>query len=295
MKNFSEIQSLITILNQDPLKYLEINRPQYYQKYVGQIDKYGYNLKTFARYEPIFQFFFEKYFKVNITGIENIPSSGPVILVGNHSGMLPVDAGMTTMAMCKLHPNPRRIRYLITDWFFQITGVSRWVKEVGQVRASLTNAYKLIDDNEIIGIYPEGIRGVGKPLKQKYRLIDFHPGFIKLAIPKNVPIVPISTLGGDEIFMIFKNVKMLSRLLKMPFYPLTLAFPWLPFPAMFVPLPVKWQIKIHEPIYLNLNPDQVNNTKIIFEKSHEIQYIIQKELNEMYHNRQTFFSFEKLS
>ncbi len=290
MANRSPLQALSTLLRSDPISYLKQDRPLYYEKYQKDDDKYGYSLRTLAHCEPFFQYCFEEYFKIQLTGIENIPSTGSGILVGNHSGMLPIDAVMMTMAMCKLHPNPRRVRYLITNFFLKVPGLSNWMQETGQVRATLENATNLINEGELIGIYPEGIRGVSKTFQHRYRLIDFNPGFVKLAITHQIPIIPISTIGGDEIFINVKNLNSVARLVKMPFFPVTQVFPWLPFPLMFLPLPIQWQIKIHEPIHLNIDPSQAHNRHLILKIAREIQYTIQKDLNELYAKRKSLIN-----
>lgn len=130
----------------DPLRALEKRNPSYFSRYSGLDDEFGFKLETFARWEPIFRFCYEDYFKVDCRGIENIPENGRAILVGNHSGLLPLDGAMITIAMCNSHKSPRRVRYLVTDWFFTLPRrVGEWVSETGQVRATLENAQKLLD------------------------------------------------------------------------------------------------------------------------------------------------------
>ena len=97
--------------------------------------------------------------------------------------------------------------------------------ETGQVRATLANAEKLLAKEEIVGIYPEGLRGVGKTFPERYRVLDFHPGFVQLAIATQTPLIPVATIGGDEIFPNFVNLRAFAQLLKMPFFPVTPAFP----------------------------------------------------------------------
>ncbi len=189
----------------DPLKALEERNPSYFARYAGEEDEFGFNLETFAKWEPVFRFCYEEHFKVRVRGIENIPSEGAALLIGNHSGLLPLDGAMITMAMSSYHPAPRRVRYMITDWFFQLPGINEWMMETGQVRATLENARKLIDNEELVGIYPEGLRGVGKTFKERYRILDFHPGFVQLAIERQVPLIPVATVGGDEIFPKFRQ------------------------------------------------------------------------------------------
>jgi len=274
----------------DALKSLARRSPTYYSRYAGEQDEFGYKLETFAKWEPVFRFCFEDYFKVKVQGIENIPTEGKAILVGNHSGGLPLDGAMITIAMCNSHPSPRRIRYLVTDWFFSMPGVGKWIKEVGQVRATLENARTLLEGGELVGIYPEGIRGVGKTFRERYRLIDFHPGFVQLAIATQTPLIPIATVGGDEIFPNFVNAKSVARLLKMPFFPITLGLPWLPFPLMFIPLPVRWLINIHKPIDLGYPPEKASDRKLVLTLAREIQYGIQRDLNELLRERKSIFT-----
>lgn len=274
----------------DPLKALELRNPSYFHRYAGLQDEFGYDLETYARWEPIFRFLYEDYFKVDFRGIENIPSEGRALFVGNHSGLLPLDGGMITMAMSNMHPSPRRVRYLATDWFFQVPGLADWVMKTGQVRATLENAQKLLANDELVGVYPEGLRGVGKCFEERYRVLDFHPGFVQLAIQTQTPIIKVATVGGDEIYPNFVNVKQLARLLKMPFFPVTPSFPWLPFPLMFFPLPVRWLIVIHEPITLDYPPEKANDRKLVLKIAREIQYDIQRDLNRLLRERKSVFT-----
>jgi 1-acyl-sn-glycerol-3-phosphate acyltransferase len=264
--------------------------PIFYNKYAGQEDEFGFKLETFALWEHIFHFCWEEYFKITFHGLENVPSDGRVIVVGNHSGLIPIDGGMLTSALCSKHPSPRRIRFLATDWFFGVPGLKEWAMETGQVRATQENARKLLEQEEMVGIYPEGIRGVGKTFRERYRVIDFHPGFVQLAIQTQSPIVPMATVGGDEIFPNFINAKSLAHMLRMPFFPVTLTFPWLPLPLPFVPLPVRWLMKIHKPINLGYPPEKAKNRKLVMQISKEIQYQIQKDLNDLLRERKSVFS-----
>lgn len=269
---------------------LSKRNPSFYKLYAGVEDEFGFNLETFARWERYFRFLNEEYFKLKIKGIENIPSQGRVIICGNHSGLLPMDGGLLTSAMCCLHPNPRRVRFLATDWFFSTPGLREWAQETGQVRATKENAVKLLENDEIVGIYPEGIRGVGKTFRERYRVHDFHPGFVQLAIQTQSPLVPIATVGGDEIYPNFVNVKSLAQMLKMPFFPLTATFPWLPAPLMFVPLPVRWSMRIHQPIKLDYPPEKAADRKLCLKISREIQYMVQRDLNELLRERKSVFT-----
>lgn len=287
MDNWPPLQALKP---QNALEALSQRNPDFYKLYAGLEDEFGFNLETFARWERYFHFLYEDYFRLKIKGIENIPSEGRVILCGNHSGLLPMDGGLLTSAMCHMHPNPRRVRFLATDWFFTTPGLREWAMETGQVRATKENAIKLLERDEIVGIYPEGLRGVGKTFRERYRVHDFHPGFVQLAIQTQTPLVPIATVGGDEIFPNFVNARTLARQLKMPFFPLTATFPWMPFPLMFVPLPVRWLMRIHAPIKLDYPPEKAHDRKLTLKITREIQYLIQRDLNELLRERKSVFS-----
>lgn len=288
MVNWTNIPQALNL--EAPLEALERRCPAYYHRYAGQDDEFGYKLETFAAWEPIFRFCFEDYFKVKLNGIENIPGDGAAILVGNHSGLLPLDGAMISMAMCHDHPQPRRVRYLATDWFFTVPGLTEWTRETGQVRGTLENAHTLIERQELVGIYPEGLRGVGKTFAERYRVNDFHPGFVQLAIATQTPLIPVATVGGDEIFPNLVNLKSVARLIKMPFFPVTPAFPWLPFPLMFFPLPVRWMINIHPPIKLDYPPEKASDRKLVHKLAREIQYMIQRDLNLLLKQRKSVFT-----
>jgi 1-acyl-sn-glycerol-3-phosphate acyltransferase len=287
MVTWKDIQ---TLRSQDPVESFARRNPSFYSRYVGQEDEFGFSLETYAKWEPMFCFLYEEYFKVKIQGIENIPGNGRGLLIGNHSGLLPLDGAMLTMGMCHLHSEPRRVRYLITDWFFSLPGLSTWMRETGQVRGTLENAKKLLDKGELVGIYPEGIRGVGKVFRERYRLIDFHPGFVQLAIATQTPIVPIATIGGDEIYPNFVNLKQMAQAFGMPFWPTGLGFPWLPFPVNFIPLPIKWFVEVGKPIDLGYPADKATDKKLVLSLAREIQYDIQSTLNRLLRQRKSLFT-----
>ncbi len=274
----------------EALKLFAQRNPSFVNRYGDEADEFGFDMEAFALWEPFFRFLYEEYFRVTVRGIENIPAEGRGILIGNHSGVLPVDAAMMAVAMCHIHKSPRRIRYLVTDWFFGTPMLGNWVLQMGQVRATLENARALLDRDELIGIYPEGVRGVGKPFRERYRVLDFHPGFIQLAIATQTPLIPVATIGGDEIFPEFVNVKSMARTLGLPFFPITPSFPWLPFPLMLMPLPVHWMINVHKPIDLGYPPEKGSDRKLILRLAREIQYDIQRDLNNMLRERRHLFT-----
>lgn len=283
-------QALKALKPTDPVKDLERRAPAFCARYAGVEDEFGFSLTTYAWSFPIFRFLLEDYFKVKYHGIHNIPDSGKALVIGNHSGLIPLDGALLTCGLINYHSTPRPVRFLATDWFFNLPGVSDWMRQTGQVRATLENAQKLLERDELVGIYPEGIRGVGKTYRERYRVHDFHPGFVQLAISSQTPVIPIATIGGDEILPNFANVKTLKQLFHMPFFPITPAFPFLPFPTPFVPLPVKWLMKIHKPIDFGYPPERANDRKLVRQLAKEVQYTIQKDLNDLLRERKPLFA-----
>jgi len=116
--SMARLSNLKALALRDPLAALKRRNPNYFNRYAGGDDAFGYKIETYARWEPFFRFCFEDYFKVDCRGIDNIPADGPALLVGNHSGLLPIDGAMIAIALCNQHQSQRRIRYMITDWFF---------------------------------------------------------------------------------------------------------------------------------------------------------------------------------
>lgn len=266
-----------------------LNTVDFFSKYEGPDDEFGFSVDSIRRCDPFFRFFYEDYFRVETLGLENIPAEGRAILVGNHSGVLPIDAFMLCEAIIHHHSAPRRIRFLAHEWLRN----TRWLKDViygfGGVPASLSVASKLLQNDELVFFYPEGARGTGKPFSMRYRLVEFDPGFVKAAIANNAPIVPITTVGGDEIYPLLGDFPALARLMGTPYWPITLTFPLLPFPVNCIPLPIKMLIKVGKPIHLNYPAEMASDRRLLLQLAKEIQYGIQAELNSLLSARKSPF------
>lgn len=254
-------------------------RPEFVAQYRDMEDQYGFDLESFSHWETFFRFFYQDYYHVQTIGIENIPASGRAVLVGNHSGGLPIDALMTNCANYNLHSHPRRVRCLALDSLLKTPVVGEMIKGMGAVPARFATAQELLEDGELVFFYPEGPRGTGKPISQRYRLIDFDPGFAKAAIATSSPIIPITVIGADEIYPIFANVKTFARLLHMPYFPLTPSFPWLPILSSSIPLPIKMLIVVGRPVYVDASPEQMQDHKLRLEVTRRVQHNIQRQLN----------------
>lgn len=259
-------------------------------KYGDLPDQYGFNCDTLFKLEIFLRYLYEEYFEVQTIGIENIPANGRAILVGNHSGVLPIDALMLYIALLNKHPNPRRIRFLVHHWLLSAPFVGDLIKGSGGVPADYKTAKELLEKDEIVFFYPEGSRGTGKPFNMRYRLDNFDPGFIKAAIETQSPIIQITTVGGDEIFPLLGNFRSIARLMGAPYWPITPTYPWLPFSVSCMPLPVKLLIKIEKPSLLDYPPERCHDRHLRKDLARSFQYGIQRNLNKLLRLRKSPFS-----
>ena len=127
--------------------------------------------------------YYEKYWRVDTSGLENIPNEGRALIVSNHSGVLPFDGAMMATAIYKFHPAERYARFLIEDWFGQLPFAMEFMNAVGQVRGCQENAERLLRQEQLVGVFPEGIKGMAKGFKDRYNVARFgRGGVIRLAI-----------------------------------------------------------------------------------------------------------------
>ncbi len=267
-----------------------IDRPEYYSRYGGETDEFGFNSQIVAQWQPFFQFLYKDYFQVQTIGLEHIPHEGRAVLVGNHAGMLPMDAFMTHTAVFLHHESPRRIRCLTHQFLHSNSLVKTLITGFGGVPAKYAIAKKLLEDDELLFIYPEGANGTAKPFSMRYHLCDFDSGFVKAAIATSSPIIPIITVGGDEVYPLLANFKSLARVMGMPYWPVTPLFPWMPFITSCIPLPIKFLIKIGKPIYLNYPPERATDKELRLGIAKEIQFDIQRELDSLLLQRKSLFA-----
>ncbi|MFI9629473.1 1-acyl-sn-glycerol-3-phosphate acyltransferase [Streptomyces sp. NPDC052042] len=214
-----------------------------------EVDEFGYDEElTDQVLMSMLRPLYEKYFRVEVKGIENIPTEGGALIVSNHSGTLPLDALMLQVAVHDRHPAGRHLRLLAADLVFVMPVVNQLARKAGHTLACTEDAERLLGRGEIVGVMPEGFKGIGKPFGDRYKLQRFgRGGFVSTALRAGVPIVPCSIVGAEEIYPMIGNSKTLARLLGFPYFPITPTFPWLG-PLGAVPLPTKWTIQFGEPI-----------------------------------------------
>lgn len=288
MTNLNQLKKVLAKLA-CPEEHLSKRKPDFWQRYEKEIDKFDFDLEALANYERVFRAFAEHYFRIQVRGVENIPAEGSVILAGNHSGTLPIDALMTFETALS-HSSPRRFRYLVLPWFKKIAPLWDGLTKLGAVEANFANALTLLEDQEIVGIYPEAERAMTKNWSERYKLRDFDPGFVKLAIATRTPIVPVITVGAEESYPNFGNWEAMAKFVGMPIFPFTLTFPWLPFPFTYAPMPVRWHIRFGQPIYLDYSPDKSFDTALVTRIAADIRRQIQLDLNSALAKRKSVFA-----
>jgi len=210
-------------------------------------DLFGFDPAFRDRVKGAFVFLHDRYFRVETTGAHHIPATGPVIFVANHSGAIPIDGAMIVTTVDRHGGRPVRFLY---DRFVENLGpVSTFYKKVGGVVAARENALAVLRAGDPMLLFPEGVPGVAKSFGDRYRLRGFSPGFARLALALDVPIVPVAVVGAEEIYPVVGRMENLGRLLGAPYVPLTPFFPLLG-PLGVVPLPPKWVIRFGKPIRL---------------------------------------------
>ena len=209
---------------------------------------FGFDPDFLNNTAPVLEFLWAKYFRVRIIGMENVPSSGSALLVANHSGGLPYDGAMLMHATHAHHPAARPLRPLVASFAFQSSWIRPVVARMGCVRASMDNALALCRAGQLIGVFPEGLRGVGKLYRERYRLTHFgRGGFVRLARTANVPVIPVAIVGAEETHPVLGKLTAVARPFGLPYIPITPTFPWLG-PLGLLPVPTKWTIEIGEPM-----------------------------------------------
>jgi 1-acyl-sn-glycerol-3-phosphate acyltransferase len=209
---------------------------------------FGFNPEFLKTVAPVLEFLWSKYFRVHLTGMEHVPSEGSALLVANHSGGLPYDGAMLMHATHCHHPARRPLRPLVANFAFQSSWMRPVVARSGGVRASMVNALALCKAGYLIGVFPEGLRGVGKLYRERYRLTYFgRGGFVRLARTANVPVIPVAIVGAEETHPVLAKLTRAARPLGLPYIPITPTFPLLG-PLGLLPIPTKWSIKIGPPM-----------------------------------------------
>ena len=233
---------------------------------------------------------YERYFRVEARGLERVPAEGGALIVANHSGTLPLDALMTQVALWDHHPAGRHLRMLAADVVFTTPYVGEFARKAGHTLACNPDALRLLAGGEVVGVWPEGFKGIGKPFAERYRLQRFgRGGFVSAALRTGTPIIPTAIVGAEEIYPKLGDLKPLARLLNLPYFPLTPTFPWFG-PLGLVPLPSKWYIVFGEPIDTSgYDPAAAEDPMLLFNLTDQVRETIQDTLYRVLLQRRSVF------
>jgi 1-acyl-sn-glycerol-3-phosphate acyltransferase len=241
----------------------------------------------------LYDFAYHYWFRCEVEGIENVPSTGGALLVSNHAGALPPDATMIAKAIKEEHQRPRRVHLTVEHFFKGYPFFSMLVAKIGGVPAHPANVHRLLhDEEELVLVFPEGRKGSEKLYKDRYRLRRFgRGGFVEAAMRARAPIVPVAVVGAEEAAPIFAHITALQKLTGFLYFPLTPTFPHFGLPGMLGYLPAKFHIRFLEPIPTDQWGDEPwEDRGLVQTVAEEVRALIQEELYDMLgHRRSVWF------
>jgi 1-acyl-sn-glycerol-3-phosphate acyltransferase len=254
-----------------------------------EVDEFGFDRHiTDSVYLPLLRPLYRSWFRTEVSGAENIPVEGGALIVANHSGTIPIDALMLAVAVHEVAE--RYLRLLGADLLFRLPVLSELARKGGGTLACSPDAERLMRGGDLVGVFPEGFKGVGKPFTDRYKLQRFgRGGFVAAALRTGVPIVPAAIVGAEESYPMLANVKSLARVFGLPYFPVTPTFPWLG-PLGMVPLPSKWLIEFGKPIETGHLTDDADDPLVVFNLADQVRETIQHSLYEMLERRPDPFS-----
>ena len=213
------------------------------------VDVFGFDRELTSQVLlPLARPLYRRWWRVRVDGLDHVPSEGGALVVSNHAGTLPFDAIMTKVALLDEHPAGRHLRELAADLALRAPFIGPLARKTGNTLAHNDDAGRLLAAGELVGVWPEGFKGIGKHWRDRYKLQRFgRGGFVEVALRSGAPIIPVAVVGSEEIYPILANVRILARLFGLPYFPITPQFPLLG-PLAIVPLPSKWIITFGEPI-----------------------------------------------
>ena len=256
-----------------------------------EVDDFGYDPDfTDHVLVPPLKVLYEKWFRIETLGMENIPDTGGALLVANHSGTVAVDALMTAVALREHHPQKRPLRMLGADLVFQTPFLGPISRKAGNTLACNPDAERLLASGQLVAVFPEGFKGVGKPYSQRYKLQRFgRGGFVTAAVRTGMPIIPVSIVGSEEIYPLISRAPTLARALGVPYFPVTPLFPWLGVLGM-IPLPSKWIIEFGEAVTTDeLPPGAADDPMVVFNVTDQVRETIQQTLYSLLMQRRSAF------
>ena len=238
--------------------------------------------------QTLVEFFYRYWFRAEVEGIENVPSTGGALIVSNHSGALPPDAAMLAKAIREEHPHPRPLNITVEHFFKGYPGFSALLPKLGCVAAHPANVHRLLSDEEqLVLVFPEGRKGTAKLYKDRYRLRRFgRGGFVEAAMRARTPIVPACVVGAEEAAPVFAQIGLLKRVTGLLYFPITPTFPHFGLAGMLGYLPAKFKLRFLEPIEFG-EGDSHGDKALVQTVAHEVRARIQENLWDMLATRRS--------
>jgi 1-acyl-sn-glycerol-3-phosphate acyltransferase len=254
------------------------------------VDEFGFDPELNDNViQPLLDPLYREWFRVEVTGAKNVPLDRAGLVVANHSGTIALDAVMLSHAVHQEPQIRRNLRLLGADLVFRVPFVSELARKSGATLACAPDAERLLRGGELVGVFPEGFKGVGKHYRDRYKLQRFgRGGFVAAALATGTPIVPVAIVGAEETYPMLGNVKPLARLLGIPYFPVTPTFPWLG-PLGLIPLPSKWLIEFGTPIETEHLQGDVDDPMVVFNLADQVRETIQQILHELLARRPDAF------
>lgn len=227
-------------------------------------DRFGLSPTVLRRAFPMFLLLYRAWFRVRSSGHQHLPTRGPAILAANHGGLLPFDGAMLVMDVALSTDPPRLLRAIVDHWAGSLSYVNVFFARVGQVIGTRENFADLLEDDQLVLVFPEGMNGIRKLITQRHRVQSFHVGFVEQALRAGAPIIPTAVIGSDDQAPILFDIKPLARLLGLPVAPVTPTFPWLG-PLGLIPYPVPYRIVYGEPLRFNerFGPEDADDPRLV--------------------------------
>lgn len=236
-------------------------------------DPFGLDPDVAKSAVTVLSFFHRLYFRTETFGLNHVPEKR-ALLVANHSGQIPIDGAILGSSLF-LDMNPPRVgRAMIEKWAVSLPFASTFFNKVGQVVGVPENARRLLQMDELLIIFPEGVRGIAKPFNKRYQLQDFGSGFMRLAIETNTPIIPVAIVGAEEQYVNLGNLKWAAKALGIPAFPMV---PQILVPGGQLPFPMKYRIYFGEA--LRFGGDPHDEERVILDKVWLVKQTIQDMLN----------------
>jgi 1-acyl-sn-glycerol-3-phosphate acyltransferase len=252
-----------------------------------EVDEFGFDPElNEGLLLPALRPLYEHWFRAEMIGLDNVPDTGPALIVGNHSGTLPIDGVMLQVGLHDHHPAQRNLRLLGADLVYQIPVLAHLARKSGHTLACQADAARLLSKEQLVGVFPEGFKGVGKPFSERYKLQRFgRGGFVATALRAQVPIIPCAIVGAEEIYPKIADLKPLARLLGFPYFPVTPTWPMFGLLGL-VPLPSKWMIAFGDPIRTDeYDPAQAEDHMTVFNLTDQVRETIQNMLYDLLRRR----------